>query len=316
MQAIERTVSLPFAPDLGAILRPMLRGRHDPTMRAGDGGWWRATTTPEGPGTQWVDVVDRDAAGTVVVSRTWGPGAAWLAERAPDLLGARDDPGAFDTLIGRLGSHPAAAIEPVWRRRAAGWRVPRGHNVWECAVAAVLEQKVTGLEAKRAWQGLALRHGAPAPGPAPAGMMVAPDPRAMRRVPTWTWRRLGVDRTRSDTIMRLAEVPHALDRLPSLPAAEARRRLTSLTGVGDWTYAEVAQRALGDADAVSVGDFHLAADVVYALTGRMDGDDESMLELLAPFAGHRYRAVRMIELAGVHHPRRGPRMAIPAHRYG
>ena len=116
---------------------------------------------------------------------------------------------------------------------------------------------------------------------------------------------------------------HAIGgRAPCLGSAscaaptEARRLLTSIRGVGDWTYAEIAQRALGDADAVSVGDFHLAADVVYQLTGAFDGTDDQMLTLLAPFDGHRYRAVRMLEIGGRHRPRRGPRMAIPPHRYG
>lgn len=313
MDVIERELRLPFVPDLGAMLRPMLRGSHDPTMRFADGGVWRTAITPFGPGTQWLGVVAVSGQSATAVTRTWGPGAPWLAERLPDLLGVHDDASRFEAV---LAADASSLVATAWRRRGASWRQPKGHNVWESAVAAVLEQKVTGLEAKRAWRGLVQRFGEPAPGPAPAGMAVLPDPRQMRRVPTWTWRRLGVDRARSDTIMRLAQVRHVLDRLPGLDVREARRQLTSVAGVGPWTYAEIAQRALGDADAVSVGDFHLAGDVVYALTGRMDGDDAVMLELLAPFAGHRYRAVRMIELSGVHKPRRGPRMAIPAHRYG
>lgn len=122
---------------------------------------------------------------------------------------------------------------------------------------------------------------------------------------------MGVDRLRSDTLMRLARIPHVLDRLPSESHIEARRLLTAVPGVGDWTYAEVAQRALGDPDALSVGDFHLAGMIVYAFTGAFDGTDDQMLGLLAPFAGQRYRAVRMIELAGIAPPRRGPRMPIP-----
>lgn len=325
---VERTHVVDYRPQLGAILRPMQRGSSDPTMRFVDGAVWRTSATPDGPATQQVTLLPSASApprldSATVRSRCWGPGAGWLTERLPDLIGAHDDPSGFAAATGSAGDHPdteSAAVVTAMRtwhaRKGRGWRVPRGHNVWESAVAAVLEQKVTGLEAKRAWAGLARMHGIPAPGPAPASMRVFPLPDAIRRVPTWTWRRLGVDRSRSDTIMRLAQVPHVLRRLPDLDPAEARRRLTSIAGVGLWTYAEIAQRALGDADAVSVGDFHLAGDVVYALTGRMDGDDDAMLRVLAPFAGHRYRAVRMIELAGIHKPRRGPRMAIPAHRYG
>ena len=72
-------------------------------------------------------------------------------------------------------------------------------------------------------------------------------------------------------------------------------------------------RALGDADAVSVGDFHLANLVGYALTGRPRSTDEQLLELLRPYAGHRYRAVRMIELSGLRPPRFGPRRSLPKH---
>ncbi len=81
-----------------------------------------------------------------------------------------------------------------------------------------------------------------------------------------------------------------------------------MRGIGPWTVAEVAQRALGDADAVSVGDFHLPKQVVYAFTGGMHGTDEEMLALLEPFAGHRFRVQRLVELSDVVAP--GPR---PAH---
>lgn len=302
--AVESHVSPGFTPDLNAILRPMLRGRTDPTLRLDGTVAWRTAVTPDGPVTQRLVVADAR-----VASSCWGPGAEWMATRTPDLIGANDHGWAtFDPAPGLVADH--------WRRHRNSWRVPRAHNVWESAVAAVLEQKVTGLEAKRAWHALAREFGEPAPGPAPEGLRVLPDPQTVRRVPSWWWRRNAVDRTRSDTIMRLAAIPHVLWRLPHEASSEARRLLTCVRGVGDWTYAEVAQRALGDPDAVSVGDFHLAADLVYALTGSFAGDDEQMLALLQPYTVNRYRAVRMLELSRVTRPRRGPRFAVPAHRYG
>ena len=63
--------------------------------------------------------------------------------------------------------------------------------------------------------------------------------------------------------MRLCRMESALARLSQLELSEARTVLTNVRGVGDWTYAELAQRALGDADAVSVGDYHLARMVTY-----------------------------------------------------
>ena len=71
-------------------------------------------------------------------------------------------------------------------------------------------------------------------------------------------------------------------------------------------------RALGDPDAVSFGDYHIGKNVTYALTGEV-GDDERMAELLEPWAGHRYRVQRLVELAGLGRPRRGARMAPRTH---
>jgi 3-methyladenine DNA glycosylase/8-oxoguanine DNA glycosylase len=88
--------------------------------------------------------------------------------------------------------------------------------------------------------------------------------------------------------------------------------MESLPGIGRWSSAEVAQRALGDADAVSVGDYHVAKDIGWAMTGA-PVDDDGMLELLEPYRGHRFRVQRLIELSGIHRPRRGPRMAPRGH---
>jgi len=87
------------------------------------------------------------------------------------------------------------------------------------------------------------------------------------------------------------------------------QRLRAVPGVGVWTAAEVAQRAWGDPDEVSVGDFHLPALVGWALAGR-PVDDDGMLELLSPYAGHRHRAVRLVEMSGVRKPGFGPRMPV------
>jgi 3-methyladenine DNA glycosylase/8-oxoguanine DNA glycosylase len=71
----------------------------------------------------------------------------------------------------------------------------------------------------------------------------------------------------------------------------------------------VTVRALGDPDAVSVADAHLSNLVAFALTGKPRGTDEQMLELLAPWAGHRARVIRLLERSGITPPRYGPRVA-------
>ncbi|MDQ1617915.1 MAG: hypothetical protein QOE19_484 [Actinomycetota bacterium] len=277
----------------------MSRGPGDPTMRLRTGtALWRATRTPEGPATLRLEAMP----GYDVAATAWGPGAAWALDGVPALLGEGDDPAGFDP------RHPL--LRDTWRRNP-GWRVPRSRQVMEALVPAVLEQKVTGREAWRAWRTLVCRYGEPAPGPVdllPRGMFVAPTPESWRRVPSWDWHRAGVDLSRSRTVVTAAGSAGRLEALHAAGPAEAARKMRTLPGIGVWTAAEVGQRALGDADAVSVGDFHLASMVGWALVGERV-DEDAMLELLEPYAGHRYRAVRMIELAGVRYERHGPRYA-------
>ncbi len=284
--------------DLALVLGPLSRGRDDPVARRiAAQEWWLTGGTADGPATLSL----RNDAGRIV-GEAWGPGAAVLLDRMPAMLGADDDPTGFDPREGTV-------IARLWRMLGHHWRVPATGLIWESAVLAVLEQKVTGTEARRAWFRLAREHGSPAPGPAPQGMRVVPDRERLAQIPSWWWRGAGVDHARAATLLRLARA-----RLPTADPADVRRRLAAVPGIGPWTIAEVGCRALGDGDAVSVGDFHLANLVGYALTGRPRSTDAQMLELLAGCAGHRYRAIRMIELSGVRPPKFGPRTALPTHR--
>jgi len=283
------------------ILGPLRRGGSDPTFRVQPDGLWRSARTPAGPATQRLRVIDGE-----VECLAWGPGAGWLLDSLPELLGAADD--------GADGFEPAhPLLREVWRRHR-GWRVPRTNLVTEALVPSVLEQKVTGGEARASWRRLVYEYGEPAPGPAPKGMRVVPEASRWTLVPSSAWHRAGVGPDRARTLVTATARAAALERTLAVEPGEADRRLRSLPGIGPWTSAEVRQRAHGDPDAVSVGDFHLAGQVVYALTGRAGGDDDAMLELLEPYAGHRYRAIRMIELSGVVEPRRGPRYAPLDHR--
>lgn len=297
--------------DLGATLGPLRRGGGDPTFRVEAGAVWRAVLTPDGPGTSRMHVRPDGS----VECEAWGEGAAWLLDTAPTLLGAQDEAGSADweLRVAQDDVHPL--VRTAWRSRP-GWRVPRSLRVWETFAPTVLEQKVTGQEARYAWRRLVLDHGSPAPGPddMPAGLTVPPDAPTWARISSWEWHQARVGPERSRTIVTTAARAAALERTLDRDLAAADAALRSLPGVGAWTSAEVRQRAYGDPDAVSVGDAHLAQQVVYALTGGMDGTDEQLLELLEPFAGHRYRVIRMIELSGVARPRRGPRYAPLDHR--
>ena len=192
--------------------------------------------------------------------------------------------------------------------------MPRSGLVVQALVPSVIEQKVTGQEAFAGYRRLVRRFGEPAPGPGEElGLVVPPDPRGWAGIPSWEWlRRRRRPGALAHRRARRAATPGASRSAPTCPPTEARARLTALPGVGRWTWAEVAQRALGLPDEVSFGDYHVAKDIGWALTGT-PVDDDGLAELLEPYAGHRYRVQRLLELAGRHRPRRGPRMAPPTH---
>jgi 3-methyladenine DNA glycosylase/8-oxoguanine DNA glycosylase len=260
-----------------------------------DATFWWAAATPHGPGTLALRA-GRDG----VRATAWGPGAEWLVDGVPTLLGASDDWSRFD-----CATHP---VLDRTRRSYPGMRLARTRLVFDALLPAVLEQRVTGHEARRAWRGLLRRHGTPAPGPL-AQLRVPPSPAAVLHIPTWTWHHLGVDLTRQRAARAAATVAHRLEECVALAPEAAMARLRAVPGVGEWTAAETAQRALGDADAVSVGDYHIHDLVVHALTGRARGDDAEMLRLLEPWQGQRQRVVRLVELSGVPKPRFAPRYA-------
>jgi 3-methyladenine DNA glycosylase/8-oxoguanine DNA glycosylase len=318
----------PFPLDLRMVLGVHRRGPGDPAYQVAGGAVWRTSHTPDGPGTLRITARPAppaeagDAArGPVpepglaphgglagrriqVRAQAWGPGAAWLLDGLPDLLGAADDPSGF------VPVHPLLRDLVI---RHPGFRIGRTNRVMEALVPAVLEQKVVGLEAHRAWRVLLTRFGDPAPGPGPGNLRVAPLARTWSEIPSWEWHRAGVENIRARTIASAALVASRLEEVTSLDPAEADRRLQALPGIGVWTSAETRQRACGDPDAVSVGDYHLASIVGWALTGART-DDAGMLELLAPYAGHRFRAARLLELSGAHPPRRGPRNPVRDYR--
>ncbi len=271
------------------------RGPADPTHAVdGTGRWWRTARTPIGPATATV-VVEKDE----VAASAWGPGAAWVLEHLPEWLGAADDPTGF---------RPTHPVLRDGARRLAGPRIGRTGLVMEALVPAILEQKVTGGESRRAWAALVRRYGEPAPGPA-AGLLVVPSPDTWRSIPSWEWHRVGVGPQRAATCVRAAALASRLEQAVTMPTDRADARLQAVPGVGAWTSAEVRARALGDADAVSVGDAHVPRLITYALTGQVSDSDDVMLEALEPYVGHRFRVQRTLELSGVKAPRYGPRYA-------
>lgn len=288
--------------DLQETVGILRRGPKDPTVVREGSVLWLALRTPAGIAT----LALRLASGEVRAS-AWGPGAGEALDLVPALCGALDDPEGFDP-----SSHPVLAATV---QRRPGVRLTRTGAVFDALAGIILEQKVTGLQAYGAWRVLVTRFGEPAPGPIPRPLFVAPDAAGWHRIPSWAWHRAGVEPSQSRTIVRAAERAAGIERaVRAAPDGPARDTvLTSLPGVGLWTAAETRIRALGDPDAVSVGDYHLSHEVGFALTGHRT-DDAGMLDLLAPWAGHRQRVVRLIRMSRALEPRRGPRLAPEDHR--
>ena len=296
----ERIFTPDFPLDLAGVLAPLRRGHADPAFRRTDSGvTWLAANTPDGPGTLAVH-----RRGAEVVSEAWGAGATALLDGLPALLGAEDDDSGFRP------HHPLLAD---LRRRKPSLRLCSTGRVWDLIVPSILEQKFNGYEARRSWRELCRRFGEPVPGPAPAGMRVPPTPEAVLSITDWEWHKAGVDLARRRAIVAAALVAHRLEPAATLKGRAGRDLLRTVPGVGFWTAAEVAQRAWGDADAVSVGDFHIPSIVGHALLGRKL-DDAGMLEVLRPYAPHRQRVVRYLETAGISRPRFGPRFAARDYR--
>jgi 3-methyladenine DNA glycosylase/8-oxoguanine DNA glycosylase len=302
-EALRRTLALDGPVDLRVMLGPLVRGSGDPTMRVAAGAAIRASMTTAGPGSIELRVV-----GDAIRARAWGPGAEVLLDGVSALLGLDDDDTGFEPgLDPRIGS---------LARRRGRVRLGRTGAVWEALLPAILEQRITGTEAWRNYRRLVRWHGTRAPGP--LELLVAPTGLELLAIPPWRLVSLGIEPRRAAVLRRAAQEGarfEALGAAARAPGAGGRgaaalaSALRTIPGIGPWTAAEVTLRALGDPDAVSVGDAHLSNVVTFALTGRPRGSDEEMLALLAPWSGHRARVVRLLEGAGVRPPRFGPRVA-------
>jgi 3-methyladenine DNA glycosylase/8-oxoguanine DNA glycosylase len=291
---------------LGPIFAQLRRGPGDPTHRRLGEIFLRATRTPAGPAL--IKIVGH---GAEVSARAWGEGADWALDQLPRLVGEADDPAGF-------APRPEHEALVAAHRRYGHFRVGRTEAVFEALAPACIEQVVTGKEAFRAWRLLVREFGEPAPGPATEedsaayGMFLPPTPAAWSKVPSWRFLAAGVEQRRSRTLVRTALRARALERTLTGSYAAADRALRSFPGVGPWTSAEVRQRAHGDPDAWSIGDYHVGRDITYALTGEAL-DDDACTEILQPYLGHRFRVQALLGMSARRQPRRAPRMTLPTH---
>ena len=294
-QVITTVCSVPvttlLAVDPAQILGVHQQGRFDPTTRLEPGGFWRATLTPDGPGT-----VHLSWSQGSIAADAWGPGADWLMAGVPAMLGA------LDNAPNITAAHPA-----VTRALHNHPRLRLGHcrSLYHTMLPIIIGQRVTAREAFRSWSQLCRAAGRPAPGP--ARLTLPPEPDTIARQPYWWFHRFGIERKRADALRTLAQ---RADLLAALSLAgdplAARDKLRLLPGIGQWTIGSALGPALGDPDAFAIGDYWLCHLVGKALEGTFRSSDERMVELLAPYEGQRGRIVTLIGADGWSIERRGP----------
>src|ERR1700739_2049297 len=298
MVSSARTVAFSGVVSPGLSLFPLRRGPRDPCFQVGDdGAIWRTSLLRSGSVTARISRAAPNAVGCTA----WGSGAEEFLDALPTMLGAHDDASDF------VPTDPTVAAA---HRRVPHLRLGRTSQVLEALIPAVIEQRVPGADAFRAWRLLVTKFGTPAPGPAPARLRVPPSADVWRHIPSWEFHRANVDPGRARTIVSCAQRAPSLERLASWPAALAREALTSHPEGGGANTAETAQRAFGDPDALSVGDYHFPKMIGWTLLGHPI-DDAGMIELLEPMRPHRHRVVRLLEARGLaYEPRRGARLPV------
>ncbi|MEP7112625.1 MAG: DNA-3-methyladenine glycosylase 2 family protein, partial [Ilumatobacteraceae bacterium] len=176
-------------------------------------------------------------------------------------------------------------------------------------VPTIIGQRITAGEAIHQWHRLCRKLGGVAPGP-DSGLMLPPSPTTLAGQPAWWFHPLGIEAKRAEALRTVAKHADKFWGWAQLPAVELTTKLTLLSGVGPWTIGSVMASAVGDPDAVAVGDFHLKNLVSQALAGEPRGTDERMLELLAPYSGQRGRVVRLLQADGHRPPAFGHRQRI------
>jgi 3-methyladenine DNA glycosylase/8-oxoguanine DNA glycosylase len=282
-------------------LAPFRYGRGDPTTTLSPGEFWRATITPNGPATVHLDW----RTGSLEVM-AWGPGADWIHDSAGHLVGHHDQPVTF------TDAHPVIMKA---QHNYPRLRLGASRDLYHELLPVILAQRITAGEACDQWRRLCIELGDVAPGPRPE-LRVPPRPERLAGMPSWWFHPFGIERKRAEALVTVARHADRLWQWGAVGSIETARRLVLLRGVGEWTIGSVLATALGEPDAIAVGDLHLKNAVAWALANEPRATDERMLELLQPYRGQRGRVVRLLQLEVGGAPKFGPRKRIlPMHRW-
>jgi 3-methyladenine DNA glycosylase/8-oxoguanine DNA glycosylase len=281
-------------------------GGGDPTTRLTDLSFLHATYTPDGPATislRWSrDPAPVDSCG--LVAEAWGPGRDWMLGAVDDLTGAGDRP---SEVMLQFDAAPLAVSRALRDTRTI--HIGASRNLYHALLPTVIAQRITGHEAMRQWRRLCRALGTSAPGPSEivGDLLLPPSPEALRSRPAWWFHPLGIEAKRARALTEVARHHDKFWGWAAAGSATAATKLRLIPGLGPWTVGSVLGPALGDPDAVPVGDFHFPHIVAWNLAGEARATDDRMLELLEPYHGQRGRVLRALVRTGQGAPAFGPR---------
>jgi len=284
-------LNVPESYDLARTLWLAGMGTRDPSLRYSRDESWLAFHTPDGTVT-----VHGQLHGTSLQVECEGQGSRWIESRLSGLFGLGDDPQSFQP-DGKLG-------ELV--RQHPGMHLPQLPVVFHRLVQIVLQQLVSWPDALRGWLLLTKRYGTDAPGT--AGLRVGPSPERLAELGYYDIVSCGIMPKQARLILQLARERNRIERLAEQGHEALGQYLQTIRGIGAWTIGHLAGTSLGHADAVLPGDFGLPHSIAWLLVGQERSDDEQMLGLLEPYAGHRFRIVNLVWQNSIEAPRRGPKM--------
>ena len=243
---------LAFRPPLAASrLLSFLGARAIPGVEHVDGGRYaRAMRTPAGP--PMVVELEPDPTEPVVALRVSGVGGdvpllAGVVQASRRLFDLDADPEAIDdALAGDPGL--CAAV-----RSAPGTRLPGTTDGFELAVRAIVGQQVSVAGARTTLGRIAERAGELMPATDGPIVRLFPTAERLAGAPREVF---GMPGARADAIVALARAvaDGDLDLSGTAEPEQTIERLRAIAGVGEWTAAYVAMRALRDPDAFPVGD--------------------------------------------------------------
>ena len=184
-------------------------------MRVGLGDAWRAMRTPEGPATLQVR------------SDRLRHQSAKRGDPAPDGRSTAPQGWSAPSTTTPGSSRITTLIAELWRHNR-GLQSRVGRSDARRSSPTILEQKVTGHEARRAYRSMVLATSVPAPGD--TGLYLPPDPARLAETPYFTFHPWGVERRRAETVRDACAQAARLEACTSLTLDQANARLLAHPG--------------------------------------------------------------------------------------